>query len=331
MAATIKEIAKKAKVSIATVSRALNNDEKVRPETRDLIKSIADELDYNPNILARNFVKQKSNIIGLVLPDIFDEFFTEIIKGVEQYCFKEGYYTMVTSSHSKRTSVEAIVDFMSTGLVGGIIMMAPAIGENLKDLVKKNTVPFVIINGKKGLVDTDTINVDNYSGAYKMTEYLIKKGYKKIAHITGAKGNADAEERLKGYMAALKKYNMKFNKSWVVEGAFTIESGVEGFNIINKLKNRPEVIFAANDMMAIGCYNAARKAGVKIPSEIGIAGFDDIFMSGYLTPRLTTINVPIYEIGRSAAKLILDRIAQGNETKAQHIKIPVTLIEGGSC
>jgi len=332
MAATIKEIAKKAKVSIATVSRALNNDDKVKPETRDLIKSIAEDLDYNPNIMARNFVKQQSNIIGLVLPDIFDEFFTEVIKGVEQHCFSEGYYTMVTSSHSKRTTVEAIVDFMSTGLVGGIIMMAPVIGDNnLKDLIKKSRVPFVIINGKKDLMNTDTINVDNYNGAFKMTEYLIKKGYKKIAHITGEKGNADADERLKGYTDALKKYNHKINKNWIVEGAFTIESGVEGFNAINKLINRPEVIFAANDMMAIGCYNAARKLGIKIPSEIGIAGFDNIFMSGYLTPRLTTVNVPIYDIGFNAAKLILNRIRKGENIKPQHIKIPVSLIEGSSC
>lgn len=331
MAATIKEIAKKAKVSIATVSRALNNDEKVKPETRDLIKAIADELDYNPNILARNFVKQKSNIIGLVLPDIFDEFFTEVIKGVEQHCFSEGYYTMVTSSHSKKTTVEAIVDFMSTGLVGGIIMMAPAIGDNIKDLIRKSTVPFVIINGKKDIVNTDSINIDNYSGSFEMTEYLIKKGYKKIAHITGARDNVDAEERLRGYTDALKKYNIKVNKNWIVEGAFTIESGVEGFNVINRLKNRPEVIFAANDMMAIGCYNAARKAGVKIPSEIGIAGFDGIFMSEYLTPRLTTIQVPIYDLGVNAAKILLKRISGERNNKPQHIKIQVKLIEGSSC
>ncbi len=331
MAATIKEIAKKAKVSIATVSRALNDDEKVKPETKDLIKTIAEELDYNPNILARNFVKQKSNIIGLVLPDIFDEFFTEIIKGVEQHCFSEGYYTMVTSSHSKRTTVESIIDFMSTGLVGGIIIMAPAIGDNITDIIKKSTVPFVIINGKKELSNVDCINVDNYHGAFKMTEHLIKKGYKKIAHITGAANNADALERLRGYTDALKKHNIKLNKSWIVEGAFTIDSGVEGFNKIISLKNRPEVIFAANDMMAIGCYNAARKAGIKIPSEIGIAGFDDIFMSGYLTPRLTTVNVPIYDIGVNAAKLILKRINKGKSLKTQHIKISVSLIEGGSC
>lgn len=331
MAATIKEIAKKAKVSIATVSRALNDDSKVKPETKSLIKAIAEELDYNPNILARNFVKQKSNIIGLVLPDIFDEFFTEIIKGVEQYCFKEGYYTMVTSSHSKRTTVESIINFMTTGLVGGIILMAPAIGDNIADIIKKSTVPFVVINGKKELSNVDSINVDNYQGAFKITEYLIKKGYKKIAHLTGAANNVDALERLRGYTDALKKHNIKLNKSWIVEGAFTIDSGVEGFNKIISLKNRPEVIFAANDMMAVGCYNAARKAGIKIPSEIGIAGFDDIFISGYLTPRLTTIKVPIYEIGANAAKLILKRINKGKNLKTQHIQISVSLVEGGSC
>ncbi len=331
MAITIKEIAKKAGVSIATVSRALNDDPKVKPETKELVNSIAGELNYNPNLLARNFVKKTSNTIGLILPDIFDEFFTEIIKGVEQHCFSEGYFTMVTSSHSKRTTVEAVIDFMSTGLVGGIIMMAPAVSNEIKDVLSKCTIPFVVINGKKDFSKTDSINIDNYNGSFKMVEYLIEKGYKKIAHITGPKENEDAVKRLQGFTDALKKHGLKVNKSWIVEGKFTIDSGVDCFNDIMKLKEKPEVIFAGNDMMAIGCYNAARLNKIKIPTDIAIAGFDDIFISQYLTPRLTTINVPIYEIGLHAAKMLLQRLNSNENYKPQHLKIPTTLVEGESC
>jgi len=331
MAITIKEIAKKAGVSIATVSRALNDDPKVKPETKELVNSIANELDYNPNLLARNFVKKTSNTVGLILPDIFDEFFTEIIKGVEQHCFSEGYFTMVTSSHSKRTTVEAVIDFMSTGLVGGIIMMAPAVSDEIKDILSKCTIPFVVINGKKDFSKTDSINIDNYNGSFNMVEYLIKKGYKKIAHITGPKENEDAVKRLQGFTDALKKHGLKVNKSWIVEGKFTIDSGVDCFNKIISLKEKPEVIFAGNDMMAIGCYNAARLNKIKIPTDIAIAGFDDIFISQYLTPRLTTINVPIYEIGLHAAKMLLQRLNSNENYKPQHLKIPTTLVEGESC
>ncbi len=332
MAITIKEIAKKANVSIATVSRALNNDEKVKSETKELVRAIADELNYNPNLLARSFVKKTSSIVGLILPDIFDEFFTEIIRGVEQYCFSEGYYTMVTSSHSKRTTVEAIIDFMGTGLVGGIIMMAPAVSDQVKDVLARCSIPFVIINGRKEYSNNDSINVDNYNGAYNMVDYLIKeRGYTKIAHISGPAENGDAARRLKGYTDAHKNNNIKINKLWIVEGDFTINSGVEGFNKLMTQKNKPEVIFAANDMMAIGCYNAARTLGIKIPGDIGVAGFDDIVISQYLTPRLTTVQVPISEIGLSAARMLLQKINSNEDYQPQHLKIPTKLIVGGSC
>jgi len=332
MAITIKEIAKKANVSIATVSRALNNDEKVKSVTRDLVVSIANDLNYNPNILARNFVKKTSSIIGLILPDIFDEFFTEIIKGVEQYCFAHGYYTLVSSSHSTRTTAEAIIDFMGTGLVGGIIMMAPAVSDEVKETLSKCEIPFVIINGRKEYEKSDTINIDNYNGAFKMVDYLInQKGYKRIAHVTGPKPNADAEYRLKGYIDAMKKNNIQICESCIVEGDFTIDSGLVAFNKIMNLEERPEVIFAANDMMAIGCYNGARKLKLKVPGDIAITGFDDIFMSQYLTPRLTTVKVPIYDIGANAAKMMLKRVNSTEDYKPVRLVIPTELIEGESC
>jgi len=334
MASTIKDIAKRAGVSIATVSRALNDDEKVTEDTKKLVLSIAKELKYKPNLLARSFVTKKSNIIGLIMPDIFGEFFMELIRGVDEVCFGKGYYTMVTSSHSKRSTVEAIIDYMGKGIVGGIILMTPSINDEIKKTLKNNHLPIMIINGKSELEQYDSISVDNYKGAYDLVNYLInEKKYKRIAHISGPKDNNDSINREKGYIKALNDNGIEINKSWIVPGDFTTLSGVEGCEKLLKLKNPPDVIFAANDMTAIGCYQAARRLGKKIPDDIGVAGFDDIFVSEYISPRMTTVHVPIFDLGKKAADILIQKInseKQKNQ-KIQHLKVSTRIVVGQSC
>ncbi|MDP2300967.1 MAG: LacI family DNA-binding transcriptional regulator [Ignavibacteria bacterium] len=330
MATTIKEIAKLAKVSIATVSRALNDDKKVKSSTKKLIKSIANELNYNPNLLARSFVTKKSNIIGLVMPDIFGEFFMEIIRGVDEICYNHGYYTMVTSSHSNRSMVEAIVDYMSKGIVGGLILMTPLVEDDVKKTLASSKIPLVVISGKSELQKWDSISIDNFNGAYSVVDYLAEKGYKKIAHISGPQKNNDSIQRELGYRQALKNNGIEINKSWIVTGDFTINGGQAACETLMKLENPPEVIFASNDMMAIGCYVAARHLKLKIPVDFAVAGFDDIFVSQFLNPRLTSVHVPIYELGTNAAQILINRM-NGNNDPIQNVKILTELIVGGSC
>jgi DNA-binding LacI/PurR family transcriptional regulator len=330
MATTIKEIAKLANVSIATVSRALNDDKKVKASTKKIIKSIADELNYNPNLLARSFVTKKSNIIGLVMPDIFGEFFMEVIRGVDEVCYNHGYYTMVTSSHSNRSMVEAIVDYMSKGIVGGLILMTPLVEDDVKKTLASSKIPLIVISGKSELQKWDSISIDNFNGAYSVVDYLAEKGYKKIAHITGPQKNNDSIQRELGYRQALKNNGIEINKSWIVTGDFTINGGQAACETLMKLENPPEVIFASNDMMAIGCYVAARNLKLKIPVDFAVAGFDDIFVSQFLNPRLTSVHVPIYELGTNAAQILINRM-NGSNDPIQNVKILTELVVGGSC
>jgi LacI family transcriptional regulator len=330
MATTIKEIAKLANVSIATVSRALNDDKKVKASTKKIIKSIADELNYNPNLLARSFVTKKSNIIGLVMPDIFGEFFMEVIRGVDEVCYNHGYYTMVTSSHSNRSMVEAIVDYMSKGIVGGLILMTPLVEDDVKKTLASSKIPLIVISGKSELQKWDSISIDNFNGAYSVVDYLAEKGYKKIAHITGPQKNNDSIQRELGYRQALKHNGIEINKSWIVTGDFTINGGQAACETLMKLENPPEVIFASNDMMAIGCYVAARNLKLKIPVDFAVAGFDDIFVSQFLNPRLTSVHVPIYELGTNAAQILINRM-NGSNDPIQNVKILTELVVGGSC
>lgn len=331
MAITIKEIAGKAKVSIATVSRALNNDPKVRPETKDLILGLAKHLEYKPNIRARNFARKKTNIIGIVLPEVVDEFFTEIIRGIDEVACASGYNTMVAGTHRERTMAESIRNFSGRGVVDGIILMAPSINDKIKEILTKSDTPVVIINGNNELDIFDQVGIDNFQGAYSITEYLVKTlGYSKIAHITGPALNNDAIERLTGYVTALRDNKQSIRNEWIISGDFTIKGGENACRRLLSLPEKPQVIFAANDMTAIGCYKAVQSFGLNIPQDIGIAGYDDVFVSQFLTPRLTTVHVPILELGRTAASLLMHRIHDENGKRKQ-IKISTGVVVGCSC
>ena len=332
MTPTIKQIAKKANVSIATVSRALNNDVSVTVETRDKVRRISDELNYKPNLVARNFVKKTSYAIGLILPDISDEFFTDIIRGVDEITYKNGYYTVVASSHKHRSLADSFLTFSQTGLVGGVILLMSEISDDLKSMLNHAKIPVVLIGGGGQDGDFDTVAIDNYQGAFNATEYLIKKKkFKKIAHIAGPPENYDAFLRKKGFIDACKKNDVSINKSFIVDGNFTIDSGYHGFIQLYGLQEKPQAIFAANDMMALGCYDAANYFNVKIPDDISLIGFDDIFISKYINPSLTTVRVQIEEVGKAAATLLIERLNSSNGKSHSLIKIPTELIIRNSC
>jgi len=329
MSSTIKEIAQKANVSIATVSRALNDDPKVTEETRKRILAVSKELHYEPNILARNFAQKKSNLIGLILPEISDEFFTEVIKGVDEIAFAEDFYTIVASSHKYESLKDEIMTFIRNGLISGLILLASNLDDELVSILSKSHLPIVLINSNKKIKKFDRITIDDYQGAYSITEYLIKeKRYDYLSHITGPLDNDDAILRRKGFLDACKKYGVKYN---IEEAGFSRESGFRACKKLLSLKNRPQVIFAANDMMAIGCYDYIKQIKLQIPKDIGVVGFDDIFVSQYLTPPLTTVQVKIEEIGRKAADILIKRIQSLNGVPPIAVNIPTELIIRESC
>ena len=331
MAPTIKQIAKLANVSIATVSRALSGDEKVTSETKQLVLNAARELNYRPNILARNFVKGKSNIVGLILPDISDEFFSEIIRGVDETSYDHGYYTMVISSHKNRSLVESVHTLMSNGLVGGFIILIPFMDQKIEAALMHERVPFVIISGDNNAGEFDTVTTNNYQSAFMMVEFLVGKGYKKIAHISGPEDNNDALLRKKGFLDACSKHKIEIRNNWLLDGNFTMESGELAINKILNEDDKPEVIFAANDMMALGCYNAIQSRGLKIPDDIAITGFDDILISKYANPSLTTVKVNTDRIGKLAAERLIEKMDGTNNKTAQKIEIESELVIRNSC
>ncbi|MCL4551281.1 MAG: LacI family transcriptional regulator [Bacteroidetes bacterium] len=331
MAPTIKQIAKLANVSIATVSRALTNDEKVKSETKELVLKAAKELNYKPNIIARNFVKGKSNIVGLILPDISDEFFSEIIRGVDETSYDHGYYTMVISSHKNRSLVESVHTLMSNGLVGGFIVLVPLMDEKIKEALMSERVPFVVIGGDDGVNEFDAVTTNNYQAAFNMVEFLVGKGYKKIAHISGPTDNNDALKRRKGFLDACSKFSLEIKENWIIDGDFTMEGGAKAADKILNESEKPQVIFAANDMMALGCFKAIQSKGLIIPADIGVVGFDDILISEYANPALTTVRVNTDRIGKQAAERLIEKINGVECILNRKIEIESQLVVRNSC
>ncbi len=332
MKVNITDIARQAGVSIATVSRALNGHGLVKEETRQRILRIARELNYTPNPIARGLSTQKTETLGIILPELVDEFFMDLVHGIDEEAYRQGYYILLSSSHSQRNIVETPLEFMTSGRVDGVILMAPKMQHELIDLVAKSKRPIVLLNCAANIEGIASFNIDNFGGAFAVTSHLIDHGYQKIAFITGPEGNCDAEERLKGFRMALEQNGIAIEESYIIPGDFTIKSGYYGFNRLFTQRYKPEAVFAANDMMALGIYQAAKTRGLKIPEDIAVVGFDNIRLSHYIQPRLTTIHVPIQELGSRAVHYLIRMIRQEVDSRASyHEKLSTGLIIGGSC
>jgi len=328
----INEIARRAGVSIATVSRALNKNGPVREETRRKIQQIAEQVNYKPNPIARSLSRKKTDTIGVILPELVDEFFTDIIRGIDEEAYRTNQYIMVSSSHSERNIVQTLLEFMSSGRVDGVILMAPQFREELTTLIKRSKRPVVLLNSCNGSENFVCFNINNYIGARSIIEHLIKHGYKNIGMIRGPEGNCDADERFRGFKDTLAEHNLPIEHHLTVPGNFTVKSGYYGFIRLMSQPQKPQAIFAANDMMAVGAYEAARELNINIPHDVAIVGFDDIFLSRLLTPRLTTVHVPIVELGTQAMRYLLKMISNEVDPKQPYCEeFSTGLIIGGSC
>lgn len=329
---TIHDIAKKAEVSIATVSRAFSDAKNsVKQETREKIYKIADELNYTPNAIARSLASNSTKTIGVVLPEIQGEFFTDIIQGIDEIAYAEGYHMIVAGSHSQRNVIDSIMGFMGKSMVDGVILMVPNITNRVQNLLEKYNTPVVIITDDEEFQAYDTVGIDNFQGAYSIMQYLIKTLHQtKISIINGPNENNDAIKRKAGYTAALKDNGVEIKNEWIIQSDFTLKGGELACSRLLSLREKPDVILAANDMMALGCYRVARLMGISIPDKLGIVGFDHIMLSDFLHPKLTTVHVPIAELGKNAAAILFEKILKKKEKEPQHIKISTGVIIGNS-
>jgi LacI family transcriptional regulator len=334
---SIVDVAKLAGVSVTTVSRVINNSSHpVNPETRNRVLNAAAELNFVPSALARALVSDNTHIIGIIVGDASDPYFATIVRGISDVARENGYLTMVCNSDRVSQMELSYVRLMSNYRVDGIIFAGGGLNDDdyldeMRDLIdglKERDVPVIILGSHR--FQAHLISIDNVQAAMDMTEYLIGLGHRRIGFIQGPQVLSTSILRLKGYRQALEKHNIPYDQNLVAASNFTYEDGQRATNLLVKCKPQPTAIFGSNDLVAIGCLGWLRELGIAVPGEISVAGFDDISAARYVNPPLTTISVPMREMGATGMRHLLKMITTGVQFEEIHL-LPYTLVERASC
>ncbi len=328
MPATIRDVAKAAGVSVATVSRALNGADNVLPDTKARIVAAAAALRFTPSGAARSLIMRRTDTIGALLPDLFGEYFSELIRGIDQAARARGLHLLVSSSHGHADEAAAALRAMS-GRVDGLIVLSPHADAGFLSDNLPLGLPAVLLNSGAQTPGHATFAVDNFGGARAMTQHLVARGHRRIALIGGPAANHEARERQRGYLAGLRTGA----KARLYDGDFTEDSGFAAGRAMARAgaKERPDAVFAANDMMAIGCMAALAEAGLRVPADVALAGFDDIPIARYVTPALTTVRVGIAELGRRALEGLVAALESPAGAAARHETVATELVLRQSC
>lgn len=330
MTVTIKDVARAAGVSVATVSRVVNGKGPVRDATREHIVEVAAALRYIPHGGARSLITKRTETVGVVLPDLHGEFFSELLRGMDLAARRRGYHLLISSSHSDRGEVEAVLRAMR-GRVDGLLVMSPDVDARA---LKENLVaalPVILINTSVDGLDLDTLRVDNLGGAVAMVRHLAGLGHRRIAFVRGAEGNDDAEERLRGYRAAVSELGLPAAAELELPGDFSEVAGYRAGRRALALDPRPDALFAANDSMAIGALAALREAGTEVPGGMALAGFDDIPIAPFLTPPLTSVRVEIAKLGARALERLVAVLDREEPPAGRTEVMPTRIVVRASC
>lgn len=331
---SIYEVARIAGVSIATVSRVLNGKGPVRADTSRRVLQAVESLGYVPHGAARSLSTRRSMNIGVLLPDVHGEFFSEIVRGIDLAARAAGYHVLISGSHSDLDETAAVLLTLH-GRTDGLILMTPGIGADWLRRHLPRRLPAVLLNPprpERG--DHDSIEVDNRFGSRLAVEYLVGLGHRQIAMLCGPAGNDDAAERLAGYREALAAAALAADPALELPGDFAEESGFRAGEALARLDPQPTAVFAANDAMAIGCLAALRERGLAVPGDVSLAGFDDIPVARFLTPALTTVSAGgdgIAGLGGRAMERLLAVVATGRDGVPRHdIVTPVLKVRAST-
>lgn len=327
---TIFDVAREAGVSYATVSRVINNKDHVKPDKRERVLRAMTRLGYVVNQQARSLAGGKSQVVGLVVPGVDNSYIGEIIRGIDEELASASYDLMLYTTHRRKTRESTYVATLTQGLADGLLLVLPRDPGAYMEALRRRGFPFVVID-HQGIDDTGpAVGATNRQGGYSATRYLIELGHRRIGFITGTLEVRCSTDRLAGYRAALGEFGLPLDPALVREGDFQQPDGYRGAHELLALAERPTAIFASNDVMAFGVMEAVRECGLRIPADISIVGFDDIPQATHVNPQLTTVRQPLEQMGRLAARTLLQLIANPKADVAR-IELPTELIIRDSC
>lgn len=328
MSATIRDVAKLAGVSVATVSRVINQNNSVNTINKEKVLKAMKQLQYEPNLLAQGLAGKKSKTIALILPNISNPFFPEIARAIEDVASMNGYTVILCNSDGLSSKENVYIDVLRKKYIDGIIFASHTLKVEEIEQLKKDGIALVVLDYSSMIAECSIIRAKNREGANMAVDHLIETGCKKIAHIYGPLDDQAARDRLIGYEEKVKAYPW-YSPTLQVPGDFTIESGMKAVKML--FENHPDVdgIFAGNDLMAIGAVKALYQMNKKIPDDVLICGFDGINLTEITQPELTTVAQPIYEMGKMAAEIVIEKI-QGSLIEDKIYELDVELIKRGS-
>lgn len=326
MKITINEVAKLAGVSKATVSRVMNNSKPVNPEKYERVLRAIEELEFKPNPVAQGLVHKRTGLIGVVIPDITNPFFAELVKGIEEVVREKNYNMILCNTTHNGDKELDYLNMLKEKYVDGIIFMTAKVSHEHKEFFRKSKLPVTFINRKCEDIHVASLDIDNYQAAFDMTTFFLKRGHRRVAIIRAPlTDKTSGYERYRGYQDAMESYGIKPDDALVMRSNFKIESAYKAVKKFLKEQKPVTAIFATSDLMAIGAIRCLHDHNLHVPNQVEVAGFDDIPMASYYSPSITTVRQPISEMGKKATRLLIKEI-KSEPINSRNIILPYQLI-----
>lgn len=330
---TIQDVARESGVSVATVSRTISAPSVVSEKTRDLVLEAIKTTGYRVNRTAQNLRKQKSGAVLVLVPNLGNPFFSQILASLNASFAQQGYSVLISDSNVQNSPGMQVVDNLLDGRVDGVVCLDGTLtGDDLQRFRAHNLQDRIVF-ACEWVPDAPypSVRSDNQKGAKLVVDHLVGLGHRRIAHITGPKGNVLTRERREGMQAARRQLGLPMRDEWILRGDFSVQSGWHSAQAILKMTDRPTAVFCASDMVAMGLIAGFTEAGISVPGDISIVGFDDIELSAFSRPALTTIRQDRHALGRLAARRLVTQLTAGPDTTAHEIEtVDVELIARGS-
>ncbi|ECV3670990.1 DNA-binding transcriptional regulator CytR [Salmonella enterica] len=329
-AATMKDVALKAKVSTATVSRALMNPDKVSQSTRSRVEQAALEVGYFPQSMGRNVKRNESRTILVIVPDICDPFFSEIIRGIEVTAAEQGYLVLIGDCAHQNQKEKTFLNLIITKQIDGMVLLSSRLPFDASVEEQRNLPPMVMSNEFAPELELPTVHIDNLTAAFNAMNYLLDLGHKRIGCIAGPEDMPLCHYRLQGYVQALRRSGIVVDPHYIARGDFTFEAGANALKQLLEQPLPPTAVFCHSDVMALGALSWAKCQGLKVPDDLSIIGFDNIALAEFCDPPLTTVAQPRFDIGREAMLLLLDQMQGQNVSSGSRLMDCELIIRGST-
>ncbi|QIU91150.1 DNA-binding transcriptional regulator CytR [Yokenella regensburgei] len=319
VSATMKDVALKANVSTATVSRALMNPDKVSQSTRNRVQQAALEVGYLPQSLGRNTKRNESRTILVIVPDICDPFFSEIIRGIEVTAAQQGYLVLIGDCAHQNQQEKTFIDLIITKQIDGMLLLGSRLPFDASIEEQRNLPPMVMANEFAPELELPTVHIDNLTAAFNAVNYLHELGHQRIGCIAGPEEMPLCHYRLQGYVQALRRSGLTVDPHYIARGNFSFEAGGQALAQLMALPKPPTAVFCHSDIMALGALSWAKRHGLRVPEDLSIIGFDNISLSEFCDPPLSTVAQPRFRIGQEAMLLLLDQLHGQNVSSGSRL------------